>query len=162
MHLIPEIKQQMTADKFVYDSMTAARDPFTQITNLQTAYAAAVMAEHSLQRVKDIVKTETAGHTFMATAQPVQVNASAAEKTLQYHREKAFWGCGATDHNFSRKGGHIVCLKVHLPEVKANADKHFEQFKAMRMRAAESKKKKTHKLVATIFKGWKDKDIRTF
>eukprot|EP00957_Ditylum_brightwellii_P195922 14927470-Ditylum_brightwellii.AAC.1 len=60
------------ADKFVYDYTTAARDPFTQITNLQTSYAAAVMAEHSLQQVKDIVKAETAGHTFMATAQPVQ------------------------------------------------------------------------------------------
>eukprot|EP00957_Ditylum_brightwellii_P117457 8958468-Ditylum_brightwellii.AAC.1 len=48
-HLVPEIKQQMTADKFAYDSTTAAKDPFTQIMNLQTAYAAAVMAEHSLQ-----------------------------------------------------------------------------------------------------------------
>eukprot|EP00957_Ditylum_brightwellii_P187878 14305294-Ditylum_brightwellii.AAC.2 len=48
-HLILEVKQQMMADKFVYDSTRAARDPFTQITNLQTAYAAAVMAECSLQ-----------------------------------------------------------------------------------------------------------------
>eukprot|EP00957_Ditylum_brightwellii_P126318 9630514-Ditylum_brightwellii.AAC.1 len=84
----------------------------------------------------------------MATAQPVQVNASVAERTLQQHREKACWGCGAKDHNYSLKGGHIICPKLHLPEVKANTEKHFENFKAMRMRAAESKKKKTHKLVA--------------
>eukprot|EP00957_Ditylum_brightwellii_P190460 14498200-Ditylum_brightwellii.AAC.1 len=103
-HLIPEVKQQMMADKFVYDSTRAARDPFTHITNLQMAYVTTVMAKHSLEQVKDIVKTETAGHTFMATAQPVQVNASVAEKTLQYHREKACWGCGAKDQNYSLKG----------------------------------------------------------
>eukprot|EP00957_Ditylum_brightwellii_P187877 14305294-Ditylum_brightwellii.AAC.1 len=85
----------------------------------------------------------------MATTQSAQVNASVAEKTLQYHREKACWGCGAKDNNYSLKGGHIICPKGHLPEVKENTEKNFKSFKAMMMRAAENRKKKTHKLVAT-------------
>eukprot|EP00957_Ditylum_brightwellii_P149100 11353171-Ditylum_brightwellii.AAC.1 len=85
----------------------------------------------------------------MATPQPGQVNTSVAERTLQYHRDKACWGCGAKDHNFSKKGGHIICPKAHLPEVKANAEKHFKQYKAARMRAAEKRKKDTSRLVAT-------------
>eukprot|EP00957_Ditylum_brightwellii_P018460 1388542-Ditylum_brightwellii.AAC.1 len=84
------------------------------------------MAERSLQQVKDIVKTETSGHTFMATPQPGQVNTSVAERTLQQYREKACWGCGAKDHNFSKKGGHIICPNAHIPEVKANAEREFE------------------------------------
>eukprot|EP00957_Ditylum_brightwellii_P074481 5659545-Ditylum_brightwellii.AAC.1 len=61
-HLIPQLKEQMKSDGYVYDSMKNTRKPIDQVSSLQTAYVAANTAEQNLNRLKSLVKQETSGH----------------------------------------------------------------------------------------------------
>eukprot|EP00957_Ditylum_brightwellii_P070100 5324463-Ditylum_brightwellii.AAC.1 len=61
------------------------------------------------------------------------------------------------------KEGKVLCPKVHLPEVRANVDRKFADFKANKRKRGEKRKTKdVRKILASAFKDWDATDIRAF
>jgi hypothetical protein len=67
-HLLDDVRQQMTANKYSYDSTQSSKTPYDQITQLQEAYAAATVAESQIKKIKTIARTEISAQSFHAHA----------------------------------------------------------------------------------------------
>jgi hypothetical protein len=70
-HLIDDVRQQISAIGYAYDPTLASCQPYSQITSLQRAFAAASSAEQQINRVKRIAK-----HEISAQSSVAQVNTS--------------------------------------------------------------------------------------
>jgi uncharacterized Zn finger protein (UPF0148 family) len=135
----------MKGQGHVYDPATSSRAPFAQISALQSAFSAAVLAETNLQRVRNIaqqeVKSTHAFHTKLTN------NMSVAEKTLTRHQPRKCWGCGSPDHVYSNRTGTIFCPRASEPEIKAKFDatlKDFQERRKARTRKTTEKRKSTN------------------
>jgi uncharacterized Zn finger protein (UPF0148 family) len=130
-----------------YDPATASRAPFAQISALQTAFSAAILAETNLQRVHKIaqqeVKSTHAFHTKLTN------NMSVAKKTMQRHQARECWGCGSPDHVYSDRTGTIFCPRASEPEVKAKFDATHKDFQDRRRARADKTGNKKRKSVNT-------------
>eukprot|EP00957_Ditylum_brightwellii_P194643 14826794-Ditylum_brightwellii.AAC.1 len=61
------------------------------------------------------------------------------------------------------RGGRVLCPKAHIPEIRANADRKFAEFKANKRKQGEKRKTKdVGKILASAFKDWDESDIRSF
>jgi uncharacterized Zn finger protein (UPF0148 family) len=141
-HLVVDVRDQMKGQGHTYDSSKASRAPFAQISALQRAFSAAVLAELNLQRVRNIAQQEVKStHAFHAK---LTNNMSVAEKTLQRHQSRECWGCGSPDHVYSDRTGTIFCPRAGEPEVKAKFDatrKDFQERRKARTRKTTDKRK---------------------
>jgi uncharacterized Zn finger protein (UPF0148 family) len=148
-HLVVDVRDQMKGQGHQYDPATASRAPFAQISALQTAFSAAILAETNLQRVRNIaqqeVKSTHAFHTKLTN------NMSVAEKTMQRHQARECWGCGSPDHVYSDRTGTIFCPRASEPEVKAKFDATRKDFQdRRRARADKTVKKRKSANTSTI------------
>ena len=144
-HLIDNVRHQMQSQNFTYNPSTAGKDPFTQITNLQKAYAAACVAETQLNQVRSIAKSEYTAHALSAqvVGQTLNTNLSGsiADRTIRNHKEtNTCWGCGATDHVYAVKG-KIVCPRQNDPAIVEAADKKRKLFNKNRKEKRDKKRK---------------------
>jgi uncharacterized Zn finger protein (UPF0148 family) len=129
-HLVVDIRDQMKGQGHTYDPFTASRAPFAQISTLQSAFSAAILAELNLQRVRNISQQEVKStHAFHSK---LTNNMSVAEKTLQRHQARECWGCGSADHVYSDRTGTIFCPRASEPEVKAKFDATRKDFQERR------------------------------
>jgi uncharacterized Zn finger protein (UPF0148 family) len=129
-HLVVGIRDQMKGQGHTYDPSTASQAPFAQISTLQVAFSAAILAELNLQRVRNIAQQEVKStHAFHSK---LTNNMSVAEKTLQRHQARECWGCGSADHVYSDRTGTIFCPRASGPEVKAKFDATRKDFQERR------------------------------
>ncbi len=141
-HLVVDVRDQMKGQGHTYDSSQASRAPFAQISALQGAFSAAVLAELNLQRVRNIaqqeVKSTHAFHTQLTN------NMSVAEKTLHRNQTRECWSCGSPNHVYSDRTGTIFCPRASEPEVKAKFDatrKDFQERRKARSKKTNDKRK---------------------
>jgi hypothetical protein len=88
-HLVVDIRDQMKGQGHTYDPSIASRAPFAQISTLQSAFSAAILAELNLQRVRNIAQQEVKStHAFHSK---LTNNMSVAKKTLQRHQARECW-----------------------------------------------------------------------
>jgi hypothetical protein len=157
-HLLVEVRDQMKGQGHVYDPATSSRAPFAQISALQRAFSAAILAETNLQRVRNIAQQEVKStHAFHAS---LPANLSVAEKTMQKHQARECWGCGSPDHVYSDRTGTIFCPRGSEPAIKAKFDATRKDFQDRRKARSKkfSDKRKTASNVSTINLTLKDVD----
>jgi uncharacterized Zn finger protein (UPF0148 family) len=161
-HLIIDVRDQMKGQGHTYDPASASRAPFNQISALQTAFSAAVLAETNLQRVRNIaqqeVKSTHAFHTSIAS------HMSIAEKTMQRHQVRECWGCGSPDHVYSDRSGTVFCPRASKPEVKAKFDATRKEFQDRR-KARNKKtvdKRKSNSLLSTFLQDVDMEQLKAF
>jgi hypothetical protein len=121
-HLREDIRQQMKSSNYSYNAGIFAMDPYSQLTDLQNAYAQASIAETAINRVQKIAQDTVSQHSFHT-----KVNQSVAEDTIQRYVVTC-WGCDQTGHSYASKHGQITCPKKDKPGVKEKAEKSRKDF----------------------------------
>jgi hypothetical protein len=91
-HLKNDIQVQMQSDQFVHNSATSRCDPFSQLMNLQAAFAAATIAKDTLSRYQQIAKYTVQSSLTLATGvDGVWIGKSVPEDTMEkYHPDHIF------------------------------------------------------------------------
>lgn len=151
--LTQEIRDELNSSRstFRYNPSTSARDAFTQISNLQQAYAAALSIEKNLNNVSLKIKSEMKStHAFMT-----QVNASLADRAMKENGKKLesyCWGCGSKDHNFADRKGNVICPRGHEPEIKAKAATERAAFQERRKKKRNARGQSIRAQVLQILK----------
>jgi hypothetical protein len=148
-HLLSNIRVQMQANGYVHNSAGSQRDPFNQLMSLQRAFAAATVAEDTLNRFQRIARDTVQSSLTLATnVGNVWVGKSVAEDTMsKYEKDNKkprgpCWGCGSTEHSFANRKD-ITCPNKDKPgvmEKAAKARKDFNEKLSARKKAARGKR----------------------
>lgn len=146
-NLTVDIRDQMTADGFLYSSSDSSQLPFGQIMSLSRAMMAATLAEETLARYRRITSSQI--NNSLTLHSGVQVNASAAEGTMVRYQPQqgrikfGCFGCGEPTHSWVDKRGNGICPRRHEQPIKDTADKNLLAFRA-RMKAKGARKRKQY------------------
>jgi hypothetical protein len=127
-HCNEDIRLEMQADKFAYNSALASRQPYDQLESLQIAYSAAITAELKNTRLRTIARSEVSNQSFLVKAHTTFAGASVAEETLKKYattgnssNPNPCWGCGETGHSFASKEFGVTCPNKDKPGVTERA-----------------------------------------
>lgn len=152
--LVKPIRDEVngTNTTFKYNPGTAKKDAFSQISNLQKAYAAALSAETNQQNVTHKIQKEIKStHAFMA-----QAHFSLADDTMKKHGKKiepTCWGCKSVDHRYADRKGNILCPKANDPQVRAEAERCRQEY---REKMKEKRNQRNQSFKAAVLKVFKE------